>query len=117
MPWSSKITRAFSTGEEGPDIVVHKNLPYGAYNQLLYTLFPVDSDFIVSPDFTPGHIGVSADFIISFQVTLHPGWLPVLILDARPSQDWWFHSRREAADRQISQHLVDLSGVLPIVLS
>jgi hypothetical protein len=109
MPWPSKITRAFSTVEGGADIVIHDNRFYGPYNKLLYTLFPADSDFIVSPNYIPGNNDGGADFIISFEINLRRR--PVFIIDVKPPQHLSFNSTREAADRQIRRRLVDLSGV------
>ena len=109
MPWPSQITSAFAAVEGGNDIVVHNNRYHGPYNKLLYTLFPADSDFIVSSNYVdiPGNNDSDADFFISFEITLHQH--PVLILEVKSSQQLLFPSRREAANRQIRQHLVDLS--------
>src|SRR5258707_6498970 len=109
MPWPSKITRAFATVEGGADIVVHENQYYGPYNKLLYTLFPADSDFIVSPNYIPGNNDNGADFIVSFEITLRQH--PVLILGVKLPQHLSLNSTRDAADRQIRRRLVDLSGV------
>ncbi|PCH35861.1 hypothetical protein WOLCODRAFT_156555 [Wolfiporia cocos MD-104 SS10] len=111
MPWPSKITRAFTTVE---DIVVHENQYYGSYNKLLYTLFPADSDFIVLPNYIPGNMDGGADFIVSFEITLHQH--PVLVLEVKPPQHLSLISTREAADRQIRRRLVDLSerALLPV---
>ncbi|KAN0123814.1 hypothetical protein V8E52_002304 [Russula decolorans] len=112
MPWPSKITRAFSTVEGGADIVIHDNRFYGPYNKLLYTLFPADSDFIVSPNYIPGNNDGGADFIISFEINLRRR--PVFIIDVKPPQHLSFNSTREAADRQIRRRLVDLSELAPL---
>lgn len=114
MPWSSIVTGLFADSESEERESGIQNLPYGPYNRILFTIFPADSEFIVSPILGKGRIVGSADFIISLlQVPPRPSssWPPVLVLEARPSQDLFFHSRREAADRQMRQHLVDLSGV------
>jgi hypothetical protein len=108
MPWSSKITRAFATIEEA-DIFVLQDLYYGPYNKLLCTLFPADSDFIVSPNYMPGNYEEGADFIVSFEVNLCQH--PVLIVQVKPLQHLSLSSTRDAADRQIRWRLVDLEGV------
>ena len=113
MPWPSQITSAFATVEGGNDIVAHRNQYHGPYNKLLYTLFPADSDFIVSPNYVDilGNTSGDANFFMSFEITFHQH--PVLILEVKPPQQLLFTSKREAADRQIRQRLVDLaeSGV------
>ena len=109
MPWPSKITRAFATVGGGVNISVHESQYYGPYNKLLYTLFPADSDFIVSPNYIPGNKEDGADFIISFEITLRQH--PVLILEVKPPQHLLFASTRKAADRQMRERLFDLRGV------
>jgi len=111
MPWPSKITITFATFQRGAEFVVHHDSQYyGAYNKLLYTLFPADSDFIVSPNYIPSNIDSGPDLIIvSFEVTLRQH--PVLILEVKPPQHLSFNSTRETADRQIRRRLVDLAGV------
>jgi len=112
MPWPSKITRAFATVEGGADIVVHENQYYGPYNKLLYTLFPPDSDFNVSPNYLRGNFDGIADFIASFEVTFREH--PVLILQVKPPQHLSFNSTRKKADRQIRDRLVDLAEHTPL---
>ncbi|KAF9503564.1 hypothetical protein BS47DRAFT_789130 [Hydnum rufescens UP504] len=109
MPWPSKITRAFATVEGGTDIFVHENRYYGPYNKLLNTLFPPDSDFIVSPNYIPANIDNDTNFILSFEITLRH--CTVLILEVKPPQHLLFYSVREAADEQIRRRLVDLSDL------
>ncbi|THH08901.1 hypothetical protein EW146_g8848 [Bondarzewia mesenterica] len=100
MPWPSKITRAFTTAERAGHDPFLKNPYYGPYNKLLSTLFPLDSDFIVSFNFLPGDVDGGEDLFISFEVTLYstlsfPG----------------------PADRQIHHRLMDMSGdaILPVL--
>ncbi|KAH0826622.1 hypothetical protein J3R83DRAFT_4987 [Lanmaoa asiatica] len=90
IPWPSKTARAFATVEGGADIV-HGNQYYGPgpYNRLLYTLFPADSDFIVSPNYAPGNTDSGADFIVSSEI----------ILKVKHPQHLSLKSTREAADR------------------
>ncbi|KZT07352.1 uncharacterized protein LAESUDRAFT_651857, partial [Laetiporus sulphureus 93-53] len=88
---------------------------YGPYNKLLYTLFPTDSDFIVSPKYLLGNNEGSADIIVSFEITLRQH--PVLIVQVKPPQHLLLNSTREAADRQIRLRLIDFSGraLLPVL--
>ncbi|KZT03151.1 uncharacterized protein LAESUDRAFT_660259 [Laetiporus sulphureus 93-53] len=115
MPWPSKITRAFATVEEEAGVIVYENQYYGPYNKLLCTLFPPDSDFIVSPNYLPGNVDGAAGVIISFEITLRQH--PVLVLEVKPPQHLSLDSTREAADRQVRRRLVDLSGraLLPVL--
>jgi hypothetical protein len=109
MPLSPEITRAFAAVERGGGPITHENQYYGPYNKLLNTLFPPDSDFIVSPNYLPVDVDGAADFIITFEVTLHQ--YHVLIIEVNPPQHLSFRSTREKADRQIRNRLVDLEGV------
>jgi len=107
MPWSSKITRAFATIQGGDNI--HENQYYGPYNKLLYTIFPADTDFAVSPNYLPPNDDDGgADFTMSFELTFRQR--PVLILEVKPPQHLLFHLKRETADTHIRCHLIDLSG-------
>ncbi|KAI0290130.1 hypothetical protein BC826DRAFT_1106614 [Russula brevipes] len=114
MPWPSKITRAFATVERGAEVAVYENQYSGPYNKLLCTLFPPDSDFIVSPNYIPGNNDGRGGFIVSFEITLH--LRPVLILGVKPPQHLSLISTREAADRQIRRRLIDLSERAPLAI-
>ncbi|KAH9957035.1 hypothetical protein BC827DRAFT_1228390 [Russula dissimulans] len=117
MPLSPEITRAFAAVERGGGPITHENQYYGPYNKLLNTLFPLDNDFIVSPNYLPVDMEGAADFIVTFEVTLHQ--YPVLVIEIKPPQHLSFCSTREKADRQIRNRLVDLWKVwhtpLPIL--
>ncbi|KAH9957031.1 hypothetical protein BC827DRAFT_1228374 [Russula dissimulans] len=112
MPWSPKITRAFAAVKRGAVPITHENQYYGPYNKLLNTLFPPDSDFIVSPNYLPVDVDGAADFVVTFEVTLHQ--YHVLIIEVNPPQHLSFRSTREKADRQIRNRLVDLEGHTPL---
>ncbi|KAH9954090.1 hypothetical protein BC827DRAFT_1348802 [Russula dissimulans] len=112
MPWPSKITRAFATFERGAEFIVHGNQYHGPYNKVLNTLFPADSDFIVSPNYLPGNIDAGTAFIVSFEVTLRRH--PVFMLEIKPPQHLSLRSTQETADKQIRRRLVDLSELTPL---
>ncbi|KAH9954805.1 hypothetical protein BC827DRAFT_1240938 [Russula dissimulans] len=101
MPLSPEITRAFAAIERGGGPITHENQYYGPYNKLLNTLFPPDSDFIVSPNYLPVDVDSAADFVITFEVTLHQ--YHVLIIEIKPPQHLQIHNR-----------LVDLEGHTPL---
>ena len=110
MPWPSEITRAFATVGGLADIVIRGKDYHGPYNKLLSTLFPPDSDFIVSPTYIPHDIDPDADpKLFSFEVMLHEH--PVLVLEIKPPQHLSFDSTRGTADMEIRRHLVDCSSV------
>ncbi|KAI6031115.1 hypothetical protein PISMIDRAFT_671722 [Pisolithus microcarpus 441] len=113
MPWPTKISRAFAT-EGGPNGAID-NRYYGAYNKLLYTLFPPDSDFTVSPNYLPSDIDNITDFVALFEVMFRDH--PVLVLQMKPPQCLSMMSAREAADKQMRDRLADLleRALLPVL--
>ena len=76
MPWPPKIISAFA------DLPVGENQNYGSYNHLLYTLFPPDSDFVVSPSYLPSDIDGSEQYFASFEILFRQR--AVLILQVKP---------------------------------
>lgn len=103
MPWPAKISRAFAI--EGDSNGAIDNRYYGAYNKLLYTLFPPDSDFTVSPNYLPSDINNMTDFIALFEVMFRDH--RVLVLQVNPPQCLSMMSAREAADKQMRHRLSD----------
>lgn len=101
--WPPKVLRQFATvppnASEGDF--------NGPYNKLLYTLFPPDTDFVVVPQYIPDSRN-AADFIVMFEVYLESR--PVFILELKPPNHLQTHSKRQAADLQIRQRMVDLIG-------
>jgi hypothetical protein len=78
---------------------------------VLCSLLFSDSDFIVSPNYIPGNNDGRADFIVSFEITLHQHRDPVLVLQVKPPQHVSLNSTRGAADSQTRRRLVDLAGM------
>lgn len=114
MPWPTKISRAFAT--KGGRTGVIDNRYFSPYNQLLYTLFPPDSDFCISPNYyiPPGSTDPT-DPVVSFEVTYHHQ--PILILVVMPPGHLSSVSTREAADKHIRRRFMDLSerALLPVL--
>jgi hypothetical protein len=103
MPWPSKLLASFAKVPDVPSEAEFR----GPYNKLLYTLFPVESDFTVVPRYLLGP-RESADFVVMFEVLLVDR--PVLILELKPPGHLRYPSTREAADLQIRSRIKDLAG-------
>lgn len=83
--WSSQIRDAFASSSL-----------CGAYNKLLSTLFPVDTDFCVVPQTN------------AFEIQYHSK--PVLLADVSPREDLATKSKRTEKDRMMRERLSDLAG-------
>ncbi|KAF8438583.1 hypothetical protein L210DRAFT_3544458 [Boletus edulis BED1] len=95
MPWPEKVIR-------------HDF--HGAYNKLLHTLFPPDTNFTVVPQYLKPASSKSDDCIFTFEILLENR--PVFILELKNPADLRFISSRQAADVQIRERLGDLAGQL-----
>ena len=105
MPWSSYMICRFADVRDK----VPGSSSSGAYNALLCTFFPIDSDFTVFPrPLTAPDKPV--DRILMFDVLLK-GKL-VLMLGVKPSDDLELPSARESADTQIQSRIRDMAGWL-----
>ncbi|KAI6135276.1 hypothetical protein EDD17DRAFT_1604370 [Pisolithus thermaeus] len=115
MSWPVEITRTFSTVESGADSpLVNKIKCHSSYKKLLNTLFPPESDFMVTPDPLPVNIDGGMDTILSFKVMFQDHH-PVLILQVQPRQHLLFTSTREVADKQIRLRMIDLAERMPLL--
>ncbi|KAK1230032.1 hypothetical protein PQX77_006889 [Marasmius sp. AFHP31] len=103
MPWSQKVIRQFQLIPPNP---TEKEF-YGAYNKLLYSLFPADTDFTVVPQYMPAPNGGAADFIVMFEVQLQN--VTVFVLEVKPPSSLDLISTRQEADGQMRQRLGDLA--------
>jgi hypothetical protein len=101
--WPNKIIRQFRTIPSNPS----ESDYHGPYNKLLYTLFPVDSDFVVMPQYMPDSRS-GADYIIMFKVLLENK--PVLILELKALSHYNILSRCQDADEQVRRCMGDLVG-------
>ena len=66
MPWSVKAIRQFQTILPNPI----ENDFHGAYNELLNTLIPPDTDFTVVPQYLKSVSSKSSDYIVTFEIFL-----------------------------------------------
>ncbi|KIJ47964.1 hypothetical protein M422DRAFT_28505, partial [Sphaerobolus stellatus SS14] len=105
--WPDKIIRQFNTVPHNPS----ESDYHGPYNKLLYTLFPLDSDFVVVPQYLPDSRN-AAEFIVMFEILLLNR--PVLILELKPPSHHNVLSKRKAADEQIRSRMVDLVEACPL---
>ncbi|KAF9648959.1 hypothetical protein BDM02DRAFT_3143411 [Thelephora ganbajun] len=105
--WPNKVLRQFATIPTNPS----ESDYHGSYNKLLNTLFPVDSDFVVVPQYLPDARN-AADFIVMFEVLLINK--PVLILDLKPPSHLDLLSKRQLADEQIRSRMGDLVSKCPL---
>ncbi|KAK0183782.1 hypothetical protein F5146DRAFT_1079464 [Armillaria mellea] len=108
MPWPDKVLRQFAATPPNPI----ENEYHGAYNKLLNTLFPPDTDFTVVPQYLETNSLKGADFIVMFEILLHNK--PVLILELQKPSHIMYSSTRQLADDQIRQRMGDVSGQCPI---
>jgi len=86
------------------------NAYHGAWNKLLYTLFPADSDFTVVPNFQELGSTQGSDSRMAIDVSL--GNRPVLLVDLKKPSNLHYVSKREDADMQIRRRMRDLVGKL-----
>lgn len=106
--WPEKVLRQFQTillNPLGADF-------HGAYNKLLNTLFPPDSDFTVVPQYLKPSSTLTSESIVTFEIFLENR--PVLMLELKTPGDLNYVSTRETADSQIRQRMVDLVATCPI---
>lgn len=110
MPWPEKVLRQFEASPPTPI----ENEFHGAYNKLLNTLFPPDTDFTVVPQYLEHNSLKGADFIVMFEVIFHNK--PVFVLQLKKPSHLLYDSRRQIADEQIRQRMIDVrseQGLLP----
>ncbi|KAL4067259.1 hypothetical protein V8B97DRAFT_943359 [Scleroderma yunnanense] len=112
MPWSEKVLQQFQAVPVLPLLL--QDQYHGPFNKLLHTLFPVDSDFTVSPQFLMPLAEESADFIVMFEILVQNR--PVLVLQLKDLRDLQFISSRQTAHQQIRRHMGDIAeaGLCPI---
>jgi len=75
--WPDKIVRQFQVVPANP---VESDF-LGAYNKLLYTLFPADSDYTVVPQYLKPGSPLASDWIVAFEVIVENK--PAFILELK----------------------------------
>ncbi|KAL1704202.1 hypothetical protein EV121DRAFT_206361 [Schizophyllum commune] len=108
MHWPREVKRAFkaAVGAAGS----HDNQFPGAYNKMLHALFSCKSSYVVTPNYLPALDAYgSSEIVISYEVYIRDG--PVLVLQVRPPWHLYIRSQRAAADRQLTQRMLDIKVV------
>ncbi|KAI6097500.1 hypothetical protein F5141DRAFT_1011230 [Pisolithus sp. B1] len=108
MPWPDTVICQFEIIPLNPN----GNDFYGAYNKLLSTLFPSDTDFTVVPRHLEPCSSQSCTPMVFFEVVL--GTKPVFILKPQAPADLTYGSSRQTADQEIRLRLGDLAEQCPI---
>ncbi|KAF8509082.1 hypothetical protein BU17DRAFT_56381 [Hysterangium stoloniferum] len=102
MPWPPKVISEFKTMPGRPE----ETDLYGPYNKLLCTLFPLDTDFTVVPQYKCKESGKIVDFVVTHKKK------PVFIFELKSPVKLRLISTRGEADDQIQDRVQELSGLL-----
>jgi hypothetical protein len=105
--WPAKVLRQFDIAQAAGNNAVD-NVLHAPYNKLLNTLFPVDTDFTVIPNFQEIHSSKGTDCLVTFEIFLENQ--PVFVLELKREKDFSVRSKRKAADDQLRGRLGDLIG-------
>jgi len=103
--WPVKVQRQFDIAQAAGNNAL-ENVLHAPYNKLLNTLFPVDTDFTVIPNFQ--EITKGADYLVTLEIFLENR--PVFVLELKREKDFSVRSKRTAADDQLRGRLGDLIG-------
>jgi hypothetical protein len=111
--WPVKVQRQFDIAQAAGNDAL-ENVLHAPYNKLLNTLFPVDTDFTVIPNFQEINSTKGADYLVTFEIFLENR--PVFVLGLKREKDFSVRSKRTAADDQLRGRLGDLIGnaLLPL---
>ncbi|KAG2035015.1 hypothetical protein BDR03DRAFT_1093411 [Suillus americanus] len=103
------VQRQFDIAKAGND----ENVLHAPYNKLLNTLFPVDTDFTVIPNFQEINSTKGAsDYLVTFELFLENQ--PVFVLELKREKDFSVRSKRTTADDQLRGRLGDLIDACPL---
>ena len=106
--WPVKVQRQFEIAQAAGNDAL-ENVLHAPYNKLLNTLFPVDTDFTVIPNFQEINSTKGADYyLMTFEIFLENR--PVFVLELKREKDFSVRSKRMAADDQLRGRLGDLIG-------
>lgn len=111
--WPVKVQQQFDIAQAaGNDALDSENVFLAPYNKLLNTLFPVDTDFTVIPNFQEINSTKGADYLVTFEIFLEN--LPVFVLGLKLEKDFSVRSKRRAADDQLRRRMGDLIDACPL---
>jgi len=102
-----KVQRQFDIAQAAGNDAL-ENVFHAPYNKLLNTLFPVDTDFTVIPNFQEISSTKDADYLVTFEIFLENR--PVFVLGLKREKDLSVRSKRTAANDQLRGRLGDLIG-------
>ncbi|KAF8492422.1 hypothetical protein F5888DRAFT_1619057 [Russula emetica] len=108
--WPAKVQRQFDIAQAAGNDTL-ENVLHVPYNKLLNTLFPVDTDFTVIPNFQEINSTKGAEYLVTFEHFLKN--LPVFVLLKR-EKNFSVRSKRTAADDQLRGRLGDLIDACPL---
>ena len=111
--WPVKVQRQFEIAQAAGNDAL-ENVLHAPYNKLLNTLFPVDTDFTVIPNFQEINSTNGADYLVTFEIFLENR--PVFVLELKREKEFSVRSKRTAAVDQLRGRLGDLIGndLLPL---
>ena len=105
--WPATVQRQFEIAQAvGNDAL--ENVWHAPYNKLLNTLFPVDTDFTVIPNFQEIFFIEGAGYLVTFEIFLDNQ--PVFVLGLKREMDFSVRSNRKTAEDQLRRRLDDLIG-------
>jgi hypothetical protein len=113
--WPEKVQRQFDIARAtGNASDILDNVLHAPYNKLLNTLFPVDTDFTVIPNFQEINSTNGVDYLVTFEIFWENR--PVFVLGLKREKDFSVRSKRTAADDQLRGRMGDLIGntLLPL---
>ncbi|TEB39595.1 hypothetical protein FA13DRAFT_1784306 [Coprinellus micaceus] len=96
--WTTKVLRQFQIAQNAAHPVLEKVIR-APYNKFLNTLFPVDTDFTVIPNFQEVSSTKGVEFVVTFEVFVENR--PVLVLALKREADLAMNSKRASADYQL----------------
>ncbi|KIJ48512.1 hypothetical protein M422DRAFT_205623 [Sphaerobolus stellatus SS14] len=116
QPWQPYIHQSFESARLTDPSGTNESAFYGPYTRLLYTLFSLDSDFEVIPQYKEMLLDSrdSVDFVTVFVVELNRH--PVFFIEITPPAALRFESKREDADKQMRLRFRDLRSNLAILI-
>ncbi|KAN0097960.1 hypothetical protein V8E55_002406 [Tylopilus felleus] len=109
--WPVKVQRRFEIAQAAGNDAL-ENVLHAPYNKLLNTLFPVDTDFTVIPNFQEINSTNGADYLVTFEIFLENR--PVFGLELKREKEFSVRSKRTAAVDQLRGRLGDLIDACPL---
>lgn len=111
--WNDHVVKTFQLVDQGSK---KEKVYYPAYNKLLYSEFPADSNFTIAPQTYPLDSIESIDYVLEYEEYVifdEAKSIPVFILEVKPKQSLDSPSARDVADRQIRSRFNTLLNDYP----